>query len=104
MATVPDDAVGGVLGDLAARRGRVSGSTARGRHGGDHHQRPVRALGRRTRHPLGRADPGLAMLRHVVRQPGVACYQRQFVTATGKGVAADYRAGLGGYRSSAELG
>ncbi|MDI9887170.1 elongation factor G [Streptomyces sp. HNM0645] len=26
--TVPDDAVGGVLGDLAARRGRVSGSTA----------------------------------------------------------------------------
>ncbi|GJF33898.1 elongation factor G 2 [Kitasatospora sp. NE20-6] len=29
-ATVPDDAVGGVLGDLAARRGRVSGSTARG--------------------------------------------------------------------------
>lgn len=27
--TVPDDAVGGVLGDLAARRGRVSGSTAR---------------------------------------------------------------------------
>ncbi|MFG2786092.1 elongation factor G [Streptomyces sp. NPDC048419] len=29
--TVPEDAVGGVLGDLAARRGRVSGSTARGR-------------------------------------------------------------------------
>ncbi|MGI8331671.1 elongation factor G [Actinomadura scrupuli] len=28
-ATVPDDAMGGVLGDLAARRGRVSGSTAR---------------------------------------------------------------------------
>ncbi|WP_322619969.1 elongation factor G [Streptomyces acidicola] len=28
--TVPDDAVGTVLGDLAARRGRVSGSTARG--------------------------------------------------------------------------
>ncbi|MDG4861046.1 elongation factor G [Streptomyces sp. T-3] len=28
-ATVPDDAVGGVLGDLAARRGRVSGSLAR---------------------------------------------------------------------------
>ncbi|MFD8688553.1 elongation factor G [Streptomyces sp. NPDC059651] len=28
-ATVPDEAVGGVLGDLAARRGRVSGSTAR---------------------------------------------------------------------------
>ncbi|WP_443079032.1 elongation factor G [Streptomyces sp. NBC_01498] len=28
--TVPDDAVGGVLGDLAARRGRVCGSTARG--------------------------------------------------------------------------
>ncbi|WP_326816683.1 MULTISPECIES: elongation factor G [unclassified Streptomyces] len=27
--TVPDDAVGGVLGDLAARRGRVSGSTSR---------------------------------------------------------------------------
>lgn len=27
--TVPDDAVGGVLGDLAARRGRASGSTAR---------------------------------------------------------------------------
>ncbi|MFD7325982.1 elongation factor G [Streptomyces sp. NPDC059875] len=27
--TVPDSAVGGVLGDLAARRGRVSGSTAR---------------------------------------------------------------------------
>ncbi|MFI1398756.1 elongation factor G [Streptomyces sp. NPDC020681] len=27
--TVPDDAVGGVLGDLAARRGRVSGSVAR---------------------------------------------------------------------------
>ncbi|MEU3303707.1 elongation factor G [Streptomyces sp. NPDC006678] len=27
--TVPDDAVGGVLGDLAARRGRISGSTAR---------------------------------------------------------------------------
>ncbi|MFD3484279.1 elongation factor G [Streptomyces sp. NPDC058665] len=27
--TVPDDAVGGVLGDLAARRGRVSDSTAR---------------------------------------------------------------------------
>ncbi|MFI7135239.1 elongation factor G [Nonomuraea sp. NPDC050153] len=27
--TVPDDAAGGVLGDLAARRGRVSGSTAR---------------------------------------------------------------------------
>ncbi|MFF1920821.1 elongation factor G [Streptomyces sp. NPDC058221] len=27
--TVPDDAVGGVLGDLAARRGQVSGSTAR---------------------------------------------------------------------------
>ncbi|GGV24743.1 elongation factor G 2 [Kitasatospora herbaricolor] len=29
-ATVPEDAVGGVLGDLAARRGRVSGSTTRG--------------------------------------------------------------------------
>lgn len=28
-ATVPDDAVGGVLGDLAARRGRIAGSTAR---------------------------------------------------------------------------
>ncbi|HEV2638484.1 MAG TPA: elongation factor G [Actinocrinis sp.] len=28
-ATVPDDMVGGVLGDLAARRGRVSGSAAR---------------------------------------------------------------------------
>ncbi|MGW7264059.1 elongation factor G [Streptomyces sp. NPDC054842] len=28
--TVPGDAVGGVLGDLAARRGRVGGSTARG--------------------------------------------------------------------------
>jgi elongation factor G len=28
--TVPEDAVGSVLGDLAARRGRVSGSTARG--------------------------------------------------------------------------
>lgn len=28
-ATVPDDAVGGVLGDLAARRGRVSDSTTR---------------------------------------------------------------------------
>lgn len=28
--TVPDDAVGAVLGDLAARRGRVSGSAARG--------------------------------------------------------------------------
>ncbi|WP_405867449.1 elongation factor G [Streptomyces sp. NBC_00005] len=28
--TVPEDAVGGVLGDLAARRGRVSGSTTRG--------------------------------------------------------------------------
>ncbi|MFI1855251.1 MULTISPECIES: elongation factor G [Streptomyces] len=28
-ATVPDDAVGGVLGDLAARRGRVSGTAAR---------------------------------------------------------------------------
>ncbi len=28
-ATVPDDAAGGVMGDLAARRGRVSGSTAR---------------------------------------------------------------------------
>ncbi|TXS54242.1 elongation factor G [Streptomyces sp. t39] len=28
-ATVPDDAVGGVLGDLAARRGRVTGQTAR---------------------------------------------------------------------------
>ncbi|MFF3985975.1 elongation factor G [Streptomyces sp. NPDC001601] len=28
--TVPEDAVGGVLGDLAARRGRVTGSTARG--------------------------------------------------------------------------
>ncbi|WP_327358128.1 elongation factor G [Streptomyces sp. NBC_01304] len=28
-ATVPDDAVGGVLGDLAARRGRVSGQLAR---------------------------------------------------------------------------
>ncbi|RII20348.1 Elongation factor G [Streptomyces sp. YIM 130001] len=27
--TVPDDAVGGVLGDVASRRGRVSGSTAR---------------------------------------------------------------------------
>ncbi|MFJ4914953.1 elongation factor G [Streptomyces sp. NPDC088726] len=27
--TVPDEAVGGVLGDLAARRGQVSGSTAR---------------------------------------------------------------------------
>jgi elongation factor G len=27
--TVPDDAVGGVLGDLAARRGRISGSTTR---------------------------------------------------------------------------
>lgn len=27
--TVPDDALGGVLGDLAARRGRVSGSAAR---------------------------------------------------------------------------
>ncbi|WP_328764405.1 MULTISPECIES: elongation factor G [unclassified Streptomyces] len=29
VVTVPDDAVGGVLGDLAARRGRVSGSEAR---------------------------------------------------------------------------
>ncbi|KMO98845.1 elongation factor G [Streptomyces roseus] len=29
VVTVPDDAVGGVLGDLAARRGRVSGSAAR---------------------------------------------------------------------------
>ncbi|NUQ95744.1 MAG: elongation factor G [Streptomyces sp.] len=28
--TVPEDTVGGVLGDLAARRGRVSGSTTRG--------------------------------------------------------------------------
>ncbi|MET7403756.1 elongation factor G [Dactylosporangium sp. NPDC005572] len=28
--TVPDDVVGGVLGDLAARRGRVTASTARG--------------------------------------------------------------------------
>ncbi|MFE5401590.1 elongation factor G [Streptomyces sp. NPDC056580] len=28
--TVPEDAVGGVLGDLAARRGRVTGSEARG--------------------------------------------------------------------------
>jgi elongation factor G len=28
--TVPEDAVGGVLGDLAARRGRVSGSAVRG--------------------------------------------------------------------------
>ncbi|GAB3921438.1 elongation factor G [Kribbella albertanoniae] len=28
-ATVPEDAMGGVLGDLAARRGRISGSTAR---------------------------------------------------------------------------
>ncbi|WP_207756530.1 hypothetical protein [Nonomuraea cypriaca] len=28
--TVPEDAAGGVLGDLAARRGRISGSTARG--------------------------------------------------------------------------
>ncbi|UIR21448.1 elongation factor G [Streptomyces spinosirectus] len=28
--TVPEDAVGSVLGDLAARRGRVTGSTARG--------------------------------------------------------------------------
>ncbi|MFJ9893054.1 elongation factor G [Streptomyces sp. NPDC091280] len=27
--TVPEDAVGGVLGDLAARRGRITGSTAR---------------------------------------------------------------------------
>lgn len=29
VVTVPDDAVGGVLGDLAARRGRVSGSSTR---------------------------------------------------------------------------
>jgi elongation factor G len=29
VATVPDDAVGGVLGDLAARRARVSGSVTR---------------------------------------------------------------------------
>ncbi|MFF2044584.1 elongation factor G [Kitasatospora sp. NPDC058170] len=29
-ATVPEEAVGGVLGDLAARRGRVSGSASRG--------------------------------------------------------------------------
>jgi elongation factor G len=28
-ATVPEDAVGGVLGDLAARRGQISGTTAR---------------------------------------------------------------------------
>jgi elongation factor G len=28
-ATVPEDAMGGVLGDLAARRGRISGTTAR---------------------------------------------------------------------------
>ncbi|WP_405059250.1 elongation factor G [Kribbella sp. NBC_01505] len=28
-ATVPEDAMGGVLGDLAARRGQISGSTAR---------------------------------------------------------------------------
>ncbi|MEV5968231.1 elongation factor G [Kribbella sp. NPDC051952] len=28
-ATVPEDAVGGVLGDLAARRGRISGTTSR---------------------------------------------------------------------------
>ncbi|MER6948817.1 elongation factor G [Nonomuraea sp. NPDC000554] len=28
-ATVPDDAAGGVLGDLAARRGRISGSTSK---------------------------------------------------------------------------
>jgi elongation factor G len=33
-ATVPEDAVGGVLGDLAARRGRVSGSAARTGPGG----------------------------------------------------------------------
>jgi elongation factor G len=29
VVTVPDDAVGGVLGDIAARRGRVSGSVTR---------------------------------------------------------------------------
>jgi elongation factor G len=29
VVTVPDDAVGGVLGDLASRRGRVSGSVTR---------------------------------------------------------------------------
>lgn len=28
--TVPDDAVGAVLGDLAARRGRIAGQTSRG--------------------------------------------------------------------------
>ncbi len=28
--TVPEDAVGGVLGDLSARRGRVTGSRTRG--------------------------------------------------------------------------
>ncbi len=28
-ATVPHDAVGGVLGDLAARRGRITGSAVR---------------------------------------------------------------------------
>ncbi|GAB2850191.1 hypothetical protein GCM10027074_16140 [Streptomyces deserti] len=58
--TVPEDAVGGVLGDLAARRGRVTGSVTLGhmrRRGGRHRDR---AAGRavRLRDPPAQPDPG----------------------------------------------
>ncbi|MER6997934.1 elongation factor G [Streptomyces sp. NPDC000410] len=43
--TVPDDAVGGVLGDLAARRGRVSGQASRAQRDGGP---PGRRLGEGT--------------------------------------------------------
>lgn len=54
--TVPDEAVGGVLGDLAARRGRVSGSTAR-RYDRGHGDR---AAGRtvRLRDAVAQSDAG----------------------------------------------
>ncbi len=65
--TVPEDAVGGVLGDLAARRGRVGGSETRG-------GRTVldrdRAAGRtvRLRHPVAQPHPGPGHLHHPARR------------------------------------
>lgn len=61
--TVPDDAVGGVLGDLAARRGRVSGSTARAGDVGGHRDRAAGGA-LRLRDPAAQPDAGPGNLHH----------------------------------------
>ena len=57
VVTVPDDAVGGVLGDLVARRGHVTDSTIRG---WDRDRHRDRATGRaiRLREPSAQPHPG----------------------------------------------